>query len=232
MRIAFCNHTTTKDIVDEFIKKWKMYTYVPIPQDDDYAKAEETADSEEDVYKTMLNNVIRRTCELQVMNDPNILTGKKKKSEFVLYDNSMLNCLADTFLLAELGLLQDSEFITSAIMKTKNMFKHLDIIFLLKDVTEIEDNWMKASQALLLQFEADYWKAPEDRIIFNAEDIPSVITIPYHKDHLDKTINAISEYLSPNGTVYDPGQLSLEDIEESQETIDAAKQLLAMLNRL
>lgn len=201
MKIAFCHYDAPENIINGFLKKWKMYQFIDIPTYIDHSK--DTIDPDVVVDSSK-----------QMMDDQRILTGRmcdtlisNFEKTHVLYNNTMLNNLADSILSVESGLISDTDFLTTQFHITKNMFKFIDIIFWLKDESETDNSWIQATREIYKQYDADSWNQAE--LIFPLTDRPAFIEIPFDPENPKTAIENMAEFLDREGNIYEPGGLDL-----------------------
>jgi hypothetical protein len=199
MKIAFCHYNTPQSVIDVFQKKWPMYESIPISNhiDESDVKLEDITD-----YSTHL------------MDSQRILTGKLCddmmkgfEKAHVVYNNTMLNILADSLLSVESGVIKNTDFLTTQFHITQNMFKFLDIIFYLVDESPTEDSWELATRQIFEQYNKDSWD--QTGLIFPLTDRPAFIEVPFDPKHPEKVVNTISEFIDRNGKLFEPEGLDL-----------------------
>lgn len=201
MKIAFCHYNTPESVINAFLKKWPMYEYIKIENsiDESDLKPEDVPD-----YGSHL------------MDNQRILTGRlcdKMQNEYmkehVVYDNTMINILADSLLSVESGIIKNTDFLVTQFAITQKMFKFLDIIFWLNDGSKTNDNWELATREIFKHCNKDSWE--QAGLIFPLEDRPAFIEVDFDPKKPEKAMHVVSEFLDKNGKVFEPEGLDLAD---------------------
>lgn len=197
MKIAFCHYNTPQSVINAFLKKWPMYEYIPIEN--------HLEESDPDSIKDY---------GAHLMDSQRILTGKLCdammkgfEKTFVVYNNTMLNILADSLLSVESEIIKNTDFLTTQFHITQNMFKFLDIIFYLVDESETSDGWELSTRQIFQQYNNDSWD--QTGLIFPLKDRPAFIEVSFDPKKPEKIIQTISEFLDKNGKLFEPEGLDL-----------------------